>query len=72
MSLFKGFTPLVYRDVPGWGVYFYSYDLLKDMFGLTRGREQDSFLNLMIMVWCGGVAGQLSWVCAYPFDIIKT
>ena len=35
MGLYKGFGALMLRDVPGWGVYFYSYELLKDMFGIT-------------------------------------
>lgn len=24
------------------------------------------------MFWCGGIAGALSWLITYPFDIIKT
>jgi len=23
-------------------------------------------------MWCGGVAGQLSWIASYPFDVVKT
>lgn len=29
-------------------------------------------LNMMILMWCGGVAGQMSWAAGYPFDIVKT
>ena len=34
LSLYKGMTALMVRDVPGWGVYFWSYEVLKDMFGV--------------------------------------
>jgi len=26
----------------------------------------------MKAMWCGGVAGQLSWIVSYPADVIKT
>ena len=35
MSLYKGFGALLLRDVPGWGVYFCSYEILKDLFGVS-------------------------------------
>ena len=35
LSLYKGFTALMLRDVPGWGVYFCSYEILKDLFGVS-------------------------------------
>ena len=41
MSLYKGFTALLLRDVPGWGVYFCSYEVLKDMFGLSPKKMMD-------------------------------
>jgi len=31
-----------------------------------------SSLNMMIKMWCAGVAGQASWFVSYPFDIIKS
>ena len=27
---------------------------------------------MMILMWCGGVAGQMSWLAGYPMDIVKT
>ena len=74
MSLYKGFTALLLRDVPGWGVYFWSYEFLKEMFGIKMNAQvtESSMLSAMILMWCGGMAGQLSWVAGYPFDIVKT
>ena len=63
------------RDVPGWGVYFWSYELLKSMFGIPEAKKNgtdNTMLNMAIKMWCGGVAGQASWIVSYPFDIIKT
>ena len=76
MALYKGFLPLVIRDVPSWAVYFWSYEFLKEKFGVTdadkNGNGNHTYLSIMTRMWCAGVAGQLSWACSYPFDIIKT
>ena len=72
LSLYKGFTALMLRDVPGWGVYFWSYEYLKDLFGIKDTSKDQTTLNILILMWCGGVAGQLSWLVGYPFDIVKT
>ena len=34
LGLYKGFGALMLRDVPGWGVYFLSYECLKRQFGI--------------------------------------
>ena len=74
-ALYKGLGPLFWRDVPGWGVYFFSYDCLQRAFGIQEAKKNGteySKLNIAIKIWCGGVAGQLSWVVGMPFDVIKT
>ena len=63
------------RDVPAFAVYFWSYEFLKEKFKMEQADAAGqgfSRLNLLIKMWCAGVAGQLSWICSYPFDIIKT
>ena len=75
LGLYKGFLALVLRDVPGWGVYFYTYAVFKRFFGINEARKngtQNSLLNVSIKVCAAGVAGQISWIICYPFDIIKT
>ena len=74
-GLYKGFFALFLRDVPGWGVYFWSYEFLKRAFGIDEAKRQgtdNSALNMAIKMWCAGVAGQASWAVSYPQDIIKT
>ena len=74
-GLYKGCGALMLRDVPGWGIYFWSYETLKSMFGIPEAKKQGTdktMLNVAIQMWCGGVAGQASWMIGYPFDIIKT
>jgi len=36
LALYKGFLPLICRDVPSWAAYFWSYEYLKDKFGITE------------------------------------
>ena len=74
-GIYKGMFALLLRDVPGWGVYFWAYEWLKGMFKLQEAKlngTDNSNLNMMIKMWCAGVAGQASWFVSYPFDIIKT
>ena len=74
-GLYKGFGALMLRDVPGWGVYFATYEILKTQFKIQEAKksgQDNSPLNMLIKIWCAGVAGQASWVVSYPFDIVKT
>ena len=63
--------PLLWRDVPGWGAYFCSYEFLKNCFGVCEETPL-SYHVVAIKMWSGGVAGQISWLVSYPWDIIKT
>lgn len=75
LGLYKGFGMLMLRDVPGWGVYFLAYELLKRQFGIQEAKKNgtdNTWLNMSIKIWAGGVAGQVSWLVGYPQDIIKT
>jgi hypothetical protein len=70
----KGIVPGLLRDVPGTGVYFWTYHYLKTWMDLhelsdAKGRRGYQYLQLMLS---GGLAGQISWLVAYPFDVIKT
>lgn len=70
MGLYKGMCPLFMRDVPSWGVYFWSYELLKEKFAFENQNRPNS--ELLVSMVCGGIAGQLSWIVSYPFDIVKS
>lgn len=74
-GVYKGMLSLLCRDVPAWGVYFSCYEVLKDQFKMGEAKKNgtdNSTLNIMIKMWCAGVAGQASWTVSYPFDTIKT
>jgi len=75
MSLYNGAGALVLREIPGWAFYFGIYVVLKDFFQLNAvfERPQDhSWWQFLLICNCGGVAGMVSWVVSYPFDIINT
>jgi solute carrier family 25 (mitochondrial carnitine/acylcarnitine transporter), member 20/29 len=76
MGLYKGFVPMLLRDVPGWGVYFFTYEYLKSLMRLDSSEQksiqQMSNLEILTLMWAGGVAGQMSWIVSYPWDVIKT
>lgn len=59
-GLYKGFWVLVARDVPGWGAYFLAYEWLKSLFKLKEAKKagtDNSWTNIAIKVWAGGMAG---------------
>mgnify|MGYP000660451641 CR=1 FL=1 len=75
MGFYRGFAPLVLRDVPAWGAYFWAYEFLKVKTGIAKTENDGSPLTkqqLAMKVVCGGLSGQFSWIVSYPFDIIKT
>eukprot|EP00347_Sterkiella_histriomuscorum_P013990 403362588 len=77
VSLYRGFAANCIRDIPGWGLYFYTYELLKSWswrfsnYYLKPSHHPKS-REWTINVNAGGLAGVISWLLLYPFDIVKT
>ncbi|XP_044126757.1 solute carrier family 25 member 45 [Bufo gargarizans] len=66
-GLYRGSTALILRDVPTFGLYFLTYEVLcKWMTG--DGEIPDPWT----MLFAGGCAGTLSWAAANPMDVIKS
>ncbi|CDW82871.1 UNKNOWN [Stylonychia lemnae] len=80
-GFYKGYWATFWRDVPGWAIYFYSYEAQKQFFqknylekiiqkeGKSASYRRDEFL---IRLFCGGMAGVFSWLLCFPFDVVKT
>ncbi|KDO16287.1 hypothetical protein SPRG_18179 [Saprolegnia parasitica CBS 223.65] len=67
-GLYRGWQLNMLRDVPAFGSYFYSYELLKHW--LTDGcAENETTMNLLL---AGGSAGSISWMVTQPIDVVKT
>lgn len=64
-GLMQGTVATAVRDMPALGSYFASYHYLK----LTLDPYVDETLNPFIS---GASAGIVSWIIAYPLDVVKT
>eukprot|EP01035_Chromulina_nebulosa_P019191 gene19191-25037_t len=63
--VFRGIDATLVREVPGYGLYFVAYSVLKaSIIGVTLGSAAP--------LVCGALAGSFSWIPVYPFDVIKT
>ncbi|XP_028771740.1 mitochondrial arginine transporter BAC2-like [Neltuma alba] len=69
-GIFRGLGITVLRDAPGHGVYFWTYEYMKEQ--LHPGCRKTSQESLSTMLIAGGLAGVVSWIGSYPFDVIKT
>jgi solute carrier family 25 carnitine/acylcarnitine transporter 20/29 len=63
-SLYKGFSITLFRETPGFGIYFTTYNKL------TNNFNQDK--NLLKTFSFGALSGLSSWIFIYPSDLIKT
>jgi solute carrier family 25 carnitine/acylcarnitine transporter 20/29 len=64
-GFFRGYESTLYRDTPGYGVYFATYYFMMEKLENCSGKPIASFIS-------GGIAGAASWIITYPFDIIKS
>ena len=65
---FRGITPTVLREIPGFAVYITSYEYM-----CNKLKTPDQELpSVPVMLGAGGVAGMLSWLCNIPVDVIKS
>lgn len=64
-GVFRGLNITLLREGPGFGSYFVCYELL------TRNESSES-ISTPHMLLAGGTAGAVSWLLAYPTDVIKS
>ena len=63
-SLYKGFSITLFRETPGFGIYFTTYNKLTENFNKEK--------NLLKSFLFGSLSGLTSWIFIYPSDLIKT
>ena len=63
-SLYKGFSITLFRETPGFGIYFTTYNYLSDRYNKEK--------NLIKTFYFGSLSGLNSWIFIYPSDLIKT
>lgn len=61
----RGLGPTMWREIPGYAIYFAVYGLLME----TAAAK---VLGYAAPCLFGAIAGCLSWLPVYPFDVIKT
>tara|TARA_B100000900_G_scaffold338678_1_gene300933 strand:+ start:939 stop:1658 length:720 start_codon:yes stop_codon:yes gene_type:complete len=64
-SLFNGLSACFFREVPGYAIYFSTYNFLNK---ITKNNNNNLFKTLIN----GGASGVSAWLVIYPFDTIKT
>lgn len=69
-GIYRGLGITVMRDVPSHGFYFWTYEYMREQ--LHPGCRKSGQESLNTMLVSGGLAGVASWICCYPFDVVKT
>ncbi|XP_072422672.1 mitochondrial carnitine/acylcarnitine carrier protein-like isoform X2 [Chiloscyllium punctatum] len=69
-GIYKGTCVTLMRDLPANGVYFLSYEWLKDV--LTPHGESVAQLTTPRILLAGGMAGVINWMVAMPADVVKS
>lgn len=62
-GVFKGVTITALRDIPGYSLYFVSYEYV------IRAKSDP---GLLYTSFAGGMAGIFSWLFTFPIDVIKS
>jgi solute carrier family 25 carnitine/acylcarnitine transporter 20/29 len=65
--LFKGLSATFTREVPGFAIYFFTYESLKVKF--FKDNKQITIGSSFLF---GGISGAAAWLFIYPQDRIKT
>lgn len=82
-GLYRGWWTTSLREVPAFGLYFSTYDFIKDgVNSLIAGRDgildEDAAVPVqhshtwVASAFAGGVSGCVTWAIVYPVDVIKT
>nr|XP_009934959.1 PREDICTED: mitochondrial carnitine/acylcarnitine carrier protein [Opisthocomus hoazin] len=69
-GVYKGTVLTLMRDVPASGMYFMTYEWLKNI--LTPEGHSVSDLSVPRILFAGGLAGIFNWAVAIPPDVLKS
>ncbi|VDO00354.1 unnamed protein product [Rodentolepis nana] len=64
-SIYKGSVATLLRDVPASGMFFLSYEWIKEIFGPGNMAAHHT-------LFAGGMAGIFNWLVAIPPDVLKS
>jgi len=64
LNLYKGFSITLFRETPGFGIYFTTYNKLTEFYN----QDKKLFKSFIF----GSFSGFTSWIFIYPSDLIKT
>lgn len=67
-NMFKGLGATFTREVPGFAIYFSTYDFLKYKFFTSQNKD----ISIPASFVFGGISGSMAWIFIYPQDRIKT
>uniref|UniRef100_A0A8C7XLA9 Solute carrier family 25 member 20 n=1 Tax=Oryzias sinensis TaxID=183150 RepID=A0A8C7XLA9_9TELE len=69
-GIYRGTALTLMRDVPASGMYFMSYEWLKNL--LTPAGKSHNELSIPSVLFAGGMAGICNWAVAIPPDVLKS
>ncbi|KAI5937414.1 mitochondrial carnitine/acylcarnitine carrier protein isoform X1 [Manis javanica] len=69
-GIYKGTVLTLMRDVPASGMYFMTYEWLKNIF--TPEGKSANELSVPRILTAGGMAGIFNWAVAIPPDVLKS
>ncbi|KAL8212800.1 UNVERIFIED_CONTAM: hypothetical protein K2H54_058793 [Gekko kuhli] len=69
-GVYKGTVLTLMRDVPASGMYFMTYEWLKNI--LTPQGQSVSDLSVPRILFAGGMAGIFNWAVGIPPDVLKS
>lgn len=67
-SIFKGTLVTILRDIPASGMYYLTYELIKNR--LTNSNTTE--MSVAGTIFAGGCAGVSNWLVGMPADVIKS
>ncbi|XP_062891395.1 mitochondrial carnitine/acylcarnitine carrier protein-like isoform X2 [Mobula hypostoma] len=69
-GIYKGMFLTLLRDIPGTGVYFLTYEWLKEV--LTLEGQRQNYFSFPRILFAGGMAGITNWIVCIPADVLKS
>nr|CAH7747243.1 unnamed protein product [Callosobruchus chinensis] len=70
LGMFRGLLPTLAREMPGYFVYFYTYEYMRHL--LKRPDERKWEIGPLKTMVAGSAAGGMFWASTFPIDVIKS